>query len=98
MGGTDLVDGQVIDGPSGDLQPRLGIPAPVVSIRVDGVRAFRMIDDDDGPILIITDGDTTVEFSCGFSGQTVAAALGAERLAEAARAYALVVEAGGPGW
>jgi hypothetical protein len=98
MGGTDLVDGQVIDGPSGDLQPRLGIPAPVVSIRVDGVCAFRMIDDDDGPILIITDGDTTVEFSCGFSGQTEAAALGAERLAEAARAYALVVEAGGPGW
>jgi hypothetical protein len=39
-----------------------------------------------------------VEFSCGFSGQTEAAALGAERLAEAARAYALVVEAGGPGW
>ncbi len=88
----------MIDGPSGDLQPRLGIPAPVVSIRVDGVRAFRMIDDDDGPILIITDGDTTVEFSCGFSGQTQAAALGAERLAEAARASAPVVEAGGPGW
>jgi hypothetical protein len=66
----------------------------VASIRVDGIRVFRMMDDDDGPILIITDGDATVEFSCGLSGRSDAAALGAERLAEAARAYALVVEAG----
>lgn len=97
MGGTELVDG-VAEGPSGDLAPRLGTPAPVVSIRVDGIRAFRMVDDDDGPILIITDGDTTVEFSCGFSGRSNAAVLGAERLAEATRAYSLVIEAGGPGW
>jgi len=98
MGGTELADEPVIDGNTGDLPRRLGIPAPVVSIRIDGIQAFRMIDDDDGPILIITDGDTTVEFSCGFSGRTQVAALGAERLAEATRAYALVVEAGGPGW
>jgi hypothetical protein len=97
MGGTDVMD-NVVDGPTGDLAPRLGIPAPVVSVRVDGIRAFRMVDDDDGPILIITDGDTTVEFSCGFSGRSHAAALGAERLAEATRAYSLVVEAGGRGW
>ena len=89
MGGTD-----VIGNTSGDLRPKLAVPAPVASIRVDGIRVFRMVDDDDGPILIITDGDATVEFSCGLSGRSDAAALGAERLAEAARAYALVVEAG----
>jgi hypothetical protein len=43
---------------SGDSQPRLGIPAAVASIRVDGIRVFRTYDDDDGPMLVVTDGDT----------------------------------------
>ena len=91
MNGTNVANGG-----TGDVQPRLGLPAPAVSIRVDGIRTFRTIDDDDGPILVITDGDTTVEFLCGFSGRSVAAALGAERLAEATRAYSQVIESAEP--
>jgi hypothetical protein len=47
---------------------------------------------------VITEGDTSVEFLCGFSGRSPAAVLGAERLAEATRAYLLAIEAveGGP--
>jgi hypothetical protein len=88
MSGTETVP----DTSSGELA-RLGIPNPVVSIRVDGIRTFRTYDDDDGLILLITDGDATVEFLCGFSGRSPAAALGAQRLAEATRAYSLVIEA-----
>jgi hypothetical protein len=87
MTGTHIVP----DASSGDI-PR-SVPIPVVSIRVDGIRAFRTHDDDDGPVLVITDGDATVEFLCGFSGRSPAAVLGAERLAEATRAYSLEVEA-----
>ena len=85
MSGTDVV----ADAASGELRRR-GVPTPVVSIRVDGIRALRT-NDDDGPVLLITDGDTTVEFLCGFSGRSAAAALGAERLVEAARAYSLMI-------
>jgi hypothetical protein len=88
MGGT------VTESSDGDLPPRPDVPTPVASIRVDGIRAFRLVDDDDGPILIVTDGDATVEFSCGLSGLSEAAALGAERLAQAAREYASGVESG----
>ncbi len=87
MTGTELVP----DASSGEI-PR-SVPPPIVSIRVDGIRAFRTYDDDDGPVLVITDGDATVEFLCGFSDRSPAAVLGAERLAEAARAYLLVIEA-----
>ena len=90
MGGT------VRESATDDLRPRVEVPTPVASIRVDGIRAFRVIDDDDGPVLIVTDGDATVEFSCGLSGLSQAAALGAERLAEAAREYALGVNTGDP--
>lgn len=88
MSGTETVP----DRPSGELA-RLGIPTPVASIRIDGIRAVRTYDDDDGPVLVITDGDTTVEFLCGFSGRSPAAVLGAERLAEATRTYLLAIEA-----
>jgi hypothetical protein len=93
MSGTDTVP----DRPSGELA-RLGIPTPAASIRIDGIRALRTNDDDDGPVLVITDGDTSVEFLCGFSGRSPAAVLGAERLVEATRAYLLAIEAaeGGP--
>jgi len=86
MTGTDVVP----DASSGGI-PR-SVPPAIVSIRVDGIRAFRTYDDDDGPVLVITDGDATVEFLCGFSGRSPAAILGAERLAEATRAYSHVIE------
>jgi hypothetical protein len=90
MGGTEIVDGS-----STDLRRHLSVPYPAASIRIDGIRAIRVVDDEDGPILIVTDGDATVEFSCGLSGQSRAAVDGVARLAQAVRAYALVVESGG---
>jgi hypothetical protein len=76
-----------VDDSSGDSQLRLGIPAAVASIRVDGIRVFRTYDDDDGPMLVVTDGDTTVEFLCGFSRQSKATVQGARRLNDAAHAH-----------
>jgi hypothetical protein len=83
----------VADDPSGDQHVRLDIPAPVVSIRVDGIRAFHTYDEDDGPVLVVTDGDITVEFLCGFSGHSAATIRGAHRLADSTRAYSLEIEA-----
>ena len=68
-------------------------PPPVVSVRVGEVRAFRVIDDEDEPVLVVSDGETSVEFGCGLSGVSGSAARGARRLADAAQDYASTIEA-----
>jgi hypothetical protein len=69
---------------------QLSLPAPVTSLRLDGIRAFRVVDDEDGLVLVVSDGETTIEFACGLAGPTGASALGARRLADATLAYARV--------
>jgi hypothetical protein len=68
-------------------------PPPMVSVRLGEIRAFRVTDDEDEPILVVSDGETSVEFACGLSGVSGSAALGAQRLADAARDYASAIEA-----
>jgi hypothetical protein len=86
MNGTDLRDGiEYVPDPT-------AVPLPVASVRLGEIRTFCMLDDEDEPILVVTDGDTTVEFACGLSGRSLAAALGAQRLAAAVQAYASTIE------
>jgi hypothetical protein len=68
-------------------------PTPVVSVRLGEIRAFSVIDDDDEPVLVISDGESSVEFACGLAGVCGSAALGAQRLADAMRDYASTIEA-----
>ena len=63
-------------------------PPPVVSVRLGEVRAFRVLDDENEPVLVVSDGETSVEFGCGLSGVSGSAARGAQRLADAVRDYA----------
>ena len=88
MYGTDLAD----DDPE-ELRGTGVYPPPVVSVRLGEVRAFRVIDDEDEPILVVSDGETSVEFACGLSGMNGSAARGAQRLADAVRDYASAIEA-----
>ena len=88
MDGTEVLtgtDGELISGPE--------VPISVANLCIDGIRTFQVDDDDDGPVLVISDGVTTVEFACGLSGRPEPAASGARRLAEAAREFAAALEA-----
>jgi hypothetical protein len=87
MNGTDLAYGEV-----GDVPDHLGCPAPLVSVRLGEIRAFSIVDDEDEPVLVVSDGETTVEFACGLSGLSGPAARGAQRLADAVRDYASTLE------
>jgi hypothetical protein len=80
MGGTDLVDEA-----SGSLAE--DAPVPGGRIRLGDLRAFQVSDDEDDAVLVVSDGDTTIEFSCGLSGHTDASADGARRLVEALGSY-----------
>ncbi len=88
MNGTELLPGE-----AGDLADPAAYPVPVVSVRLGEIRAFSVIDDEDEPVLVVSDGETTVEFACGLAGLSGPAARGARRLADAVRDYALAIEA-----
>jgi hypothetical protein len=87
VGGTE-----VVDGPTDDVTDDAAPPAPAVTVRLRGVRTFRIIDDEDEPVLFVSDGETTVEFACGISGLSGSAARGARRLANAIGEFATVLE------
>jgi hypothetical protein len=81
----------VMDGPTDDLADEAA-PPPAVTVRLRGVRTYRIIDDEDEPVLFVSDGVTTVEFACGISGLSGSAARGARRLANAIGEFASVLE------
>ena len=81
-----------MDGPTDDLADDATPPAPAATVRLRGVRTFRIIDDEDEPVLFVSDGETTVEFACGISGLSGSAARGARRLATAISEFASVLE------
>lgn len=68
-------------------------PFPVVSVRLGEIRAFRITDDENEPVLVVSDGEMSVEFACGLHGLSGSAVRGAQRLADAARDYASAIEA-----
>ena len=70
---------------------------PVATLRLGGLRAYRMVDDD-GPALVVSDGVTTVEFACGLAGPSGRSVRGVARLAAAMAEFAnALAEAGPPG-
>lgn len=87
MAGTDR-----IDSPSSDIIAPAGPPVPSASICLRGLRAFQTVDDDGDTVLVVSDGETTVEFGCGLVGRSAAATRGVMRLVEAVRHYASTIE------
>jgi len=83
MGGTELQGhGDVAEEP----------PASVVNIRLDGLRTFSTVDDEGEPVLVVSDGETTIEFSCGLPGLSDVSVRGAQRLVDAIRTYQAEIE------
>jgi hypothetical protein len=82
---------ETLDGPTDDVTDYRAVPPPVATVRLRGVRAVRVVNDDDEAVLIISDGETTVEFGCGLRGPSGSAIRGAQRVVDALEAYALVL-------
>ena len=81
------------DGPTVDLRGRLGFPEPVAVISLRGAMTFRDQDDDGQPVLIVTDGVTTVALDSGLSGLSFGVVVAAQRLAEAVGDFASSISA-----
>jgi hypothetical protein len=64
---------------------------PTIVLDLRGLRATVCEDDDSGPILELTDGDTHIELVGGGGGDAEQAAQGADRLATAAQALAVAL-------
>lgn len=80
MGGTDLID-------EASGSPADGAPVPGGRIRLGDLRAFQVSDDEDDLVLVVSDGDTTIEFTCGLSGRSDASTDGVRRLLDAMSRY-----------
>jgi len=101
MRGTEAFDwstgdmsGMDLEPPGGVLSPEVWpIPLPAASVRVGGIRTFWSVDEEGEPVLVVSDGVTTVEFGCGLPGANGRTTRGAERLADAMRQYAAAIEA-----
>jgi hypothetical protein len=89
-----------IDGPTADLTDYRALPPPVAAVRLPGVHAYQTVNDDDEAVLVVSDGETTVEFGCGLRGPNRSAIRGAKLLADAISEFAVAmkadVEGGGP--
>jgi hypothetical protein len=72
-------------------EPPFPEPAAVLSLRHCTV--YRAADDDGQPILILTDGVTTLALECGLKGMSAELIESAERLADAVHDYAISVRA-----
>ncbi len=71
----------------------LPFPEPAAVLNLRDSMVFRAVDDDNQPILIITDGVTTLALECGLRGLSEDIVNAAERLAEAVHDYAQSVRA-----
>jgi hypothetical protein len=76
-----------------DLKGALPFPEPIAVLSLRDCEVFRAVDDDNMPILVVTDGVTTVALECGIRGLSQAVVSAAERLAEAVSDYAASVKA-----
>jgi hypothetical protein len=71
----------------------LPFPEPAAVLNLRDSMVFRAVDDDNQPILVITDGVTTLALECGLRGLSEDIVNAAERLADAVHDYALSVRA-----
>src|SRR5262245_60695873 len=89
------------DRPTVELSTSSLFPEPVGIISLRSAITFRTVDDDGQPVLIITDGATTVALDCGLSGLTSGAVTASRRLSDAIGDFATSITAawqghGGP--
>jgi hypothetical protein len=68
-------------------------PSPIATVRLGGISTYRITDDDDDVVLVVSDGVTTVEFACGLPGPSGRSVRGAHHLADAVAEYAHALEA-----
>jgi len=95
MYGTDSIDAlsdPQDTGHGAGAESRVSFPSPIATVRLGGITAFRIVEDDDD-VLVVSDGVTTVEFACGLPGPSGRSVRGAQRLAEAMAEYATAIEA-----
>ena len=65
-----------------DLRGELPFPDPVAVLSLRDCQIYRAVDDDGQPILVLTDGVTTVALECGLKGLSPEVVAAAGRLAE----------------
>jgi Flp pilus assembly CpaF family ATPase len=66
-------------------------PPAMASLDLRDVNARIDYDEFGEPVLVVTDGEVTIEFTGGLRGSSMTAALGARQLSTAARDYAETV-------
>src|SRR5262249_55626697 len=71
-----------------DLMGELPFPEPAAVLSLRHCTVYRAADDDNQPILIVTDGVTTLALECGLQGVSAGVIEAAERLADAVHDYA----------
>jgi hypothetical protein len=81
-----------------DLQGQLPFPDPIAVLSLRDCTAYRAVDDDDQPVMILSDGVTTLSLECGLRGASGQVAVAADRLAEAMRDFALSVKYSAQQW
>jgi hypothetical protein len=81
------------DLPTSELGGHRGFPEPAAVISLRNATTFREVDEDGQPILIVTDGVTSVAFDSGLSGLSYGVVTAAGRLADAVADFARSITA-----
>lgn len=81
------------DVPTNELPDDRGFPEPVAVVSLRDAVTFRDRDEDGEPILIITDGVTTIALSSGLSGLSFGVVSASHRLAAAVHDFAQSISA-----
>jgi hypothetical protein len=76
-----------------DLGGGLPFPEPVAALSMRSTKVYRAVDEDGQPILIVSDGVTTVALESGLSGLSEEVVAAAEGLASATHDYATSLRA-----
>ena|SRR5882757_3235668 len=76
------------DLPTTELSGERGFPEPVAVISLRNATTYREQDEDGEPILIITDGVTTIALDSGLSGLSFGLVTASHRLADAVHDFA----------
>jgi hypothetical protein len=74
-------------------ESRVSFPSPIATVQLGGIITYRVVDEDDEEVLVVSDGVTTVEFACGLPGPSGRSVRGVQRLANAVAEYAVDIEA-----
>ena len=75
-----------------DLKGQLPFPDPVAALSLRDCAVFRGVDDDNQPVLILSDGVTTLFLECGLRGASEQIVAAANRVAEGVHDFATSVE------